>query len=140
MSKTEYDCQTARKNRSDGVIRKRKQLDRQKIPLTKEPQVARWLLTALLFFDRIPHGSLSNFRELWGILSKKRSSFSGYPLGRSNYVKRCLLPAFKVKITPSVRGPPLLKSWLFKISEDGGLPHGKAILHKEGPRCLWPGY
>lgn len=141
MSKAELTYQAARnRNWPAGINRKRKQLEQQRISLKEESQTAQWLFAALLFFDGIPHGSLSNLRELRGILSKIGSAFSGHMLNGSNYAKKYLLLAFKVKNLPSARGPPLLKSWLFKISEYGGLPYGKAILHKKGPGCLWPGH
>ena len=111
MSKAEFAYQATRdKNWSAGIKRKRKQLNRQKIPLAKKPQAARWLLAALLFFDGIPHNFLSNFRELWGIPSKKDCLSSQIALFRSNYAKRCLLLPFCINLPHSVRGPPLLKS------------------------------
>lgn len=102
--------------------------------LILRPQTVQWLFAALLFFDKIPHDSPNFDRELWGILSKRVGIFLRRGAGKSNYVKKWILLPFKPEICPPIRGPPLLKSWLFKISEDGGLPHGKAILHKEESR------
>lgn len=108
---------------------KRKPNNRQKTSLTKELRTVKWLFAALLFFDRTPHNSLSNSRELWGILSKKILFLLRSIPYESNYAKRCLLLTFKVNTWGSTRGPPLLKSCLFKISENGGwgpLPRRKA--------------
>ena len=44
-------------------------------PPPKRPQTAKWLFAAFLFFDNIPHNSLSNSRELWGILSNGCANF-----------------------------------------------------------------
>ena len=37
--------------------------------LSQKPQAIKWLLAAFVSFDIIPHNSLSNFRELWGMVS-----------------------------------------------------------------------
>lgn len=77
--------------------------------LKMRPQTA-WLFAALLFFDKIPHNSLSNYGELWGILSKKmHSRFLSMPY-ESNFAKRCLLLPFDADQSYPARGPPLLKS------------------------------
>lgn len=47
---------------------------------SKKPQATIWLFAAFLSFDNIPHNSLSNFRELWGMLSNLCACF--YPWGR----------------------------------------------------------
>ena len=44
-------------------------------PPPKRPQTAKWLFAAFLFFDNIPRNSLSNSRELWGILSNGCANF-----------------------------------------------------------------
>lgn len=55
-------------NRSLVCKRKQKQTSHSP-PFSKEPQVAKWLLAALLFFDSVPHNSLKFDRGLWGTLS-----------------------------------------------------------------------
>lgn len=55
-------------NRSLVCKRKQKQTSHS-LPFSKEPQVAKWLLAALLFFDSVPHNSLKFDRGLWGTLS-----------------------------------------------------------------------
>lgn len=66
----------------DPVLLCRRKQDRASDPAapSKKPQAAKWLFAAFLFFDSIPHNSLSNFRELWGMLSNCLSglySFGG---------------------------------------------------------------
>ena len=97
---------TKRKDWSAGTWHKRKPDSRTKIPLVKEPQTDQWLFAALLLFDRIPHNSLANFRELWGILSKKGGKFPNSPRIFSRNGKICLLKYFEVNKCHRARAPP----------------------------------
>ena len=116
-------------------------------PPSKKSQAANWLLATFLFFDSIPHNSLSIFRELWGILSNDFANFHPFyrktpTFGRKGHFVKKLLSQVILHTwpLPMIRAPPLLKFGFtpasYQISEESE----ETILHtryfrKKDPFC-----